>query len=1074
MELLNELPDNKWSRQRYEIPTQVIGDNDNGEDGDQAEQQDEEAQEGTVFPDFGIVDTIRKRLNGEETQKIEVSEKEEDNTENQRNNALPQLDVDISNIVPDSKAHLPQEDNYNEDNEEKISREEHVRALAQKRKEERLAKIIEDNAKQPERTENNIDYPAEDEEISEESVLKRRKTGISKKEIEEGEQFINTRKRALDIKPEFKNETAFTKDKLLSAFDENSSEEGHEEENSPQNKMKSSPATSPIKSTNEDNGLLFNMKGSSPVGERKNMRRTPFELYARRLKKEVNSSADKGQADNLIELGSEKDDSLSIDEATNINNDPLKKIPDLSKAEKLSIKQKYSKRRLAEKSTALSDLPLRWRNMIDTENQKKMKPLFSQLKQANVTQLQEIKQLNPRDVELIEDMEKDDEVMESLLEKEIQRAKRIRQKEKLRQKHEDQEKQDIGPDPPSANLAAEVPDSDDYQEYGEESEEVNYSETEGSEESGSHLDKNEKTEQDTYDKSTDVNPDHIRVDDSYMFGASHSNDMNVSFANEAIGCDATLPSLQRITKLNERNNLDSTPKLNEGDINNGPVDVLDQGSHLTQYSENSSSGDALSSHATKYSTQQASIPTQIDENVDNEGIGNSQESYRSDDDEITPNAVSRARQSIRRKKRFEEAASSQTSEYEPDESQYEQQLKLREEKERQKEIKAKKRRKELEKSGLKEILDGEAEESEDQWQGLGGVDGELSDEKANSDDERMIDNNYNLDTNDEEVRRKFMEEHKISDQKQLEQLLDDIKNHKLLKRARGKNYDIELSDEEDEILTAYKKDRLEKQRQMYASNRNHIELMKSQKAKAFFDSIEDSTVLIDLDDNDTDNDESLRRSDQEDDDSEGNKNINPFSGSKSGEKAENSEPRKRHIKVDESFVRKKLSSLLASNGERDEYDAQQKLSNFQHDIESESDTADMQLLKSQSFRNLGPVQETRLTENSNNNRSHEEGGSDSDKDFMPLIKKPSIITKLKLAGFGKLEAKDGNRFSGVTVSSQYKLLSRSKTSVTYTSKQSKKDGRSLKKKEIERNLNKVQLGHEMSLFKKQHYEGFDE
>lgn len=1081
MELLNELPDNDWSRQRYEIPTQVIegNDNDNGEYSDQTEQQEEETLKETSFPDLGIIDTIRKRLNGEETQKVDTFEKNEENdTENERNNRLPQLDVDPSNIVPENE--IPLKDNNDNGDREKISREEYIRVLAQKKKEERerLAEMVQDKANQSEDTMNDIDKSFK-EEIREENVLKRRKTGISKKEIEEGEQFINTRKRALDIRPEFKNEAVFTKDKLLSAFDENSSEEGHEEKSSPQEKVKSTPATSPIKSTNEDISFSSHTKASSPGRKKKNPRRNPFELYAQKLKKEVNPSNNKERPD-LIELGSEQDESLSFEESLNINKNPLKKIPELSKAEKLSIKQKYSKRRLAEKSTTLSDLPLRWRNMIDTENQKNSKPLFSHLKQANVTQLLEIKLLNPRDVELIEDMEKDDEVMESLLEKEIQRAKKIRLKEKLKQKREGQEKENLDLECKlnSENSVGEVPDSDDYQEYGDESEEANSSGIEDSEGTDSHLDNVERSEQNDDGKNAVMSTDNLKVDDSYMFGASNSNDMNVSVASEAIGCDATLPSLQPTKKHNERNTFDLTQKLEEGDKNTRNAGISDQVSHITRYSE-SLHGDnpksTLSSHhGTTDPTQQDSIPTQADENATSEPFDNSQKSYQSDDDEITPNAVTRARQSIRRKKRLEEAAASPSSEDEFDRSQYEHQLKMREEKERQKEIKAKKRRRELERSGLKEILDGEAEESEDQWQGLGGMDGELSDEKANSEDERMIDNNYNLDTNDEEVRRKFMEEHKMSDQKQVEQLLDDIKNHKLLKRARGNNNDIELSDEEDEILAAYKKDKLEKQRQMHASNRNHIELMKSQKAKAFFDSIEDSTVLVNLDDNDTDSDKCLGGSDQEYDEPEGDSNINLFSESKNSEKAENIGSRKKYIKVDESFVKRKLSSLLSYNGEQDEYDAQQKLSNFQHDIESESDTADMQLLKFQSFRNLGAVEESRTNVYSTSNQSHEKGGTDSENDFMPLIKKPSIITKLKSAGFGKPEMKDGNHFSGVTVSNQYKLLSRSKGPVNYHSKQNKNGARSFKKKEIERNLNKAQLGQKISLFKKQNYDGFDE
>lgn len=73
----------------------------------------------------------------------------------------------------------------------------------------------------------------------------------------------------------------------------------------------------------------------------------------------------------------------------------------------------------------------------------------------------------------------------------------------------------------------------------------------------------------------------------------------------------------------------------------------------------------------------------------------------------------------------------------------------------------------MERRGLKNIIEGEAEESEDEWKGLGGVDGEVSD-VANSEDERMIDNNFNIDLKNEEIRKKFMEDYQIKDQKELE------------------------------------------------------------------------------------------------------------------------------------------------------------------------------------------------------------------------------------------------------------------------------------------------------------------
>ena len=70
----------------------------------------------------------------------------------------------------------------------------------------------------------------------------------------------------------------------------------------------------------------------------------------------------------------------------------------------------------------------------------------------------------------------------------------------------------------------------------------------------------------------------------------------------------------------------------------------------------------------------------------------------------------------------------------------------------------------------------------------------------------MIDNNFNIDLKNEEIRKKFMEDYQIKDQKELEKLLDDIKNHRLIKRAGVANgLDIEISDEEDSLLEAYRR-----------------------------------------------------------------------------------------------------------------------------------------------------------------------------------------------------------------------------------------------------------------------------
>lgn len=89
-----------------------------------------------------------------------------------------------------------------------------------------------------------------------------------------------------------------------------------------------------------------------------------------------------------------------------------------------------------------------------------------------------------------------------------------------------------------------------------------------------------------------------------------------------------------------------------------------------------------------------------------------------------------------------------------------------------------------------------------------------------------------------------------------------------------------------------------------------------------------------------------------------------------------------------------------------------------------------------------------------NKRTHEDSDTDVDEEFMPNIKKPSIIKSFRLSSSKQgIQVKDGKQFSGVTISKQYKTASGSKASITYLSKNKKNPIKSLKEKQIERSLN---------------------
>lgn len=80
-----------------------------------------------------------------------------------------------------------------------------------------------------------------------------------------------------------------------------------------------------------------------------------------------------------------------------------------------------------------------------------------------------------------------------------------------------------------------------------------------------------------------------------------------------------------------------------------------------------------------------------------------------------------------------------------------------------------------------------------------------------------------------------MEEYQIKDQKELEKLLDDIKNHRLIKRAgvNSNGLDIEISDEEDQLLEAYRKQKFMEQQQRLLQNKNCLNYIRMKNLKRF-------------------------------------------------------------------------------------------------------------------------------------------------------------------------------------------------------------------------------------------------
>lgn len=157
----------------------------------------------------------------------------------------------------------------------------------------------------------------------------------------------------------------------------------------------------------------------------------------------------------------------------------------------------------------------------------------------------------------------------------------------------------------------------------------------------------------------------------------------------------------------------------------------------------------------------------------------------------------------------------------------------------------KQRLKQMKESGVTNMFDMEAEESDDEWRGVGGVDGETIDD-YDSDLEKMIDDFSNTTSNADQIRQLLMAENKETDLKTVNKILHDIKNGGFRKR-RQNNLQLELSDDEDDELLNYKKRKLElmrKRRLQFGADDK--KLLKNSRSKAFFESMVED--IIDLKD----------------------------------------------------------------------------------------------------------------------------------------------------------------------------------------------------------------------------------
>lgn len=144
------------------------------------------------------------------------------------------------------------------------------------------------------------------------------------------------------------------------------------------------------------------------------------------------------------------------------------------------------------------------------------------------------------------------------------------------------------------------------------------------------------------------------------------------------------------------------------------------------------------------------------------------------------------------------------------------------------------------KSNAKDIVDEAAEESEDEYAGLGGASDDDVEEE-NDDDREMIDHDTQIGTGDEgKLAGLYADRERKQDEAAVSKLLKDITSG-ALRRKRGVGDDLDLSDEEDEAAR-----RREAKRREYAKMRRELfkdeaveKISEDKKKEAFLKSIED-------------------------------------------------------------------------------------------------------------------------------------------------------------------------------------------------------------------------------------------
>ncbi|EDO18938.1 hypothetical protein Kpol_2002p8 [Vanderwaltozyma polyspora DSM 70294] len=675
----------------------------------------------------------------------------------------------------------------------------------------------------------------------------------------------------------------FSKNDFLEHFDSSSSEEDEE------GVVKLSSTEPETAAMNLENSLPQFSKESKFIG---------LSNYENILKKDINKQ-------NCIEFSDSEDET----EVTS-------KVSRASKATILSIKANLSRHKPAQSSI---------------NNKNALGNLFSDLKKATKAQiLDHKKEIMEQKGYKMEEIEKEKEIVENLLEQEIERNRKIRirekQKEELKKRKQRIENGDQEEDfAISANELSdsEVPESDNDGEVMSSNEEASDSD----DELRTQLDASTGIEKETeQDASRDSEKDSERdIDEENILNIKNRKSKKIHVVSES---DSDSDSGENSVQV-EANHQPSLNTINLGHY----------GDNLSQENNNERN------------------------NIDSD---------ESEDEEL-----------------------------------YKEMVKKEIDRRRDQERKQRQKLRELKDKGITDMFEVEAEESEDEWHGIGGVDGELSDE-YDSEVEKMIDDYSKENFNAGEIREKLAAENKDMDLKMVNRILNDIKNGGFRKRRNA--LEIELSDDEDDDLKAYRAKRRQLMKEKRLETDHNKKLMTNKKSHAFLESMVDDIVEVknpfdERDDNIMD--------DTPETDAEGDVNSNELLN------------KKKKFILSEAFVQKSLS-FLSSSRNLEEFEMNNNLAKEQHSHAA----TDMFALKSHcSIKSLES-----LPGSHNNSISskldllHEEIVSTP----FSGLKQTSVIKSFSSSIDIDSKFKDGNKT--VKVSKSYRTVGSAKASITYLGK----------------------------------------